>query len=114
MIYDMSQQPLWRPEDTLATRLYVMRKQMGLSQREAALKTGVPFGTWQGMEEGRGTRHIAVHVQKICAQLGVDREWLMWGGPLDGGDGTSVRSSCFTALTDGMSQGSDAEALVAA
>ena len=68
-----------RPKDTLALRLIGLRHELGMSQREASIRTGVPFGTWQGMESGRSTRDLAKHIQAISTELGYDRDWLMWG-----------------------------------
>lgn len=72
----------WRPQDTLATRLLVMRHQLRLSQREAALRAGLTFGEWQSMENGAAARGIDQKVVRIAAAFDVDRDWLMWGGPL--------------------------------
>ncbi len=69
-----------RPADTLATRLILLRHDAGrMSQRAAAERSGVPFGTWQGMELGRDTRGLADHIDRIADAFGYDREWLMWG-----------------------------------
>jgi len=68
--------------DTLAARLILLRHEMGWSQREAAEATGVPYGTWQGMESGRETRGLDRHIVAIAANSGYDRDWLIWGGPL--------------------------------
>lgn len=82
------------PADTLALRLVAMRHELGYSQRKASEESGVPFGTWQGMEAGRKTRGLDEHIQKIATTLGYDRDWLMWGrtpepnGP-DGGGPTA-------------------------
>lgn len=76
------------PVDTLAIRLIQVRHEMKVSQREAADQTGVPYGTWQGMESGRATRDLGEHIAKICDTYGYDRAWLMWGtqpGPQPGG-----------------------------
>ena len=74
--------------DTLAARLILLRREMGWrSQRDAAEATGVPFGTWQGMESGRSTRGLDRHIVKIAEVSGYDRDWLMWGGPLTSGPG---------------------------
>lgn len=79
----------WRPDDSLANRLILLRAERKLSQRMAAQTCDITFGEWQGMEAGRGTRQVDVKVKKIALALGVDRDWLMWGGPLanDGGTG---------------------------
>lgn len=84
-VTDMSTQtehPAWRPTDSLAHRLVLLRHELGLSQREAAIRTGVSFGVWQGMESGRATRGVDRAVAAIADTLDVDRNWLMWGGPL--------------------------------
>ncbi len=78
----MSTQEGKRPADTLGARLELLRRELGWSQRKAAEVTGVPFGTWQGMETGRRTMMLDQHVAKIVATTGYDRDWLMWGGPL--------------------------------
>lgn len=46
---------------------------------------GITFGEWQGMESGRATRRLDMKVRQIATALayGVDRDWLMWGGPLN-------------------------------
>ena len=73
-----------RPKaDTLSARLVLMREELGWSQRKAAEMTGVKFGTWQGMEKGRRTMQLNKHIDKIADATGYDRDWLMWGGPLD-------------------------------
>lgn len=72
----------WVPNDTLANRLVLVRRSLGLNQRQAADRCGLTFGAWQGMEDGRQVRSLDVKVAKISAALGVDRDWLLWGGPL--------------------------------
>jgi transcriptional regulator with XRE-family HTH domain len=77
----MTTQPAhgWVPEDNLATRLVLVRRQLGLTQRQAAERTGLTFGEWQSMEDGRQARGIDQKVARISLALGVDRDWLMWG-----------------------------------
>jgi hypothetical protein len=75
------------PLDTLASRLVLLRHELGWSQRKATHETGVPYGTWQGMESGRETRSLDRHVAAIVKASGYDRDWLMWGGPLTSGPG---------------------------
>ena len=74
-----------RPADTLATRLIILRHELGWTQRDATHETGVPYGVWQGMESGRETRGLNRHIVAIAAASGYDRDWLMWGGPLTSG-----------------------------
>lgn len=72
----------WIPEDTLAARLVLVRRHLGLTQRQAAETSGLTFGEWQSMEDGRQPRGLDVKVARISLALGVARDWLMWGGPL--------------------------------
>lgn len=90
----MSTQPTekWIPADTLAVRVLLVRTALGLSQREAAARSGITFGSWQSMEDGRSPRDLQAKVARISVAFGADRDWLMWGGPLaqpsdDGGPG---------------------------
>lgn len=75
----------WVPEDTLANRLVLVRRSLGMTQRAAAEKCGLTFGEWQSLEEGRQARGLDVKVARISRALGVNRDWLIWGGPLGGG-----------------------------
>ncbi len=60
-----------------------MRRELGLSQREAAEQSGISFGQWQGLEDDeRQSRGLDVKVRRIVLAFKVDRDWLMWGGPL--------------------------------
>ncbi|WP_100502337.1 helix-turn-helix domain-containing protein, partial [Mycobacteroides abscessus] len=70
------------PTDSLSNRLVLVRQERKLSQRAAAELSGLTFAEWQGMELGRAARRIDVKVRQIAEALGVDRDWLMWGGQL--------------------------------
>jgi transcriptional regulator with XRE-family HTH domain len=72
----------WVPEDSLAHRLLLVRRQLGLTQRVAATLSGLTFGEWQSLEDGRAARDIARKITAISERLNVSRDWLMWGGPL--------------------------------
>lgn len=72
----------WRPRDTLAARLFLARREAGLSQREAAVRCGITYGEWQSMENGADARGLDRKLRAIADGLGVDRDWLVWGGPL--------------------------------
>jgi transcriptional regulator with XRE-family HTH domain len=109
----MIEQPTekWIPRDTLATRILLVRTSLGLSQREASAQTGIPYGSWQSMEDGRSPRDLAAKVAAISLALGVDRDWLMWGGPLandsgptpgerEAGGGAGIRR--FVAPAEGL------------
>lgn len=76
----------WVPTDSLANRLVLVRTERKLSQRAAADLCGLTFGEWQGIEMGRAARSVDRKVAKIAATLGVDRDWLMWGGALEGAE----------------------------
>lgn len=72
----------WRP-DSLPNRLRLFRGQLGVSQREAAMRIGITPRIWQNMEDGRAVRSLHKHIAAIADAYGVDRDWLMWGGPLN-------------------------------
>jgi transcriptional regulator with XRE-family HTH domain len=89
----------WVPSDTFATRLVLVRRELGVSVKEAAAQAGLHYATWSTWENGRKPADMAAVVRAISDGLGVDRDWLMWGhtnnapqpeGP-EGVDGSSVR-----------------------
>jgi transcriptional regulator with XRE-family HTH domain len=72
------------PADTFAARLTLARLHAGhrLSIREAADRCGLNYGTWTGWERGLEPRGLLKVADRISAVLGVDRDWLLFGGPL--------------------------------
>ena len=74
----------WRPHDTLANRLRLVRAEKKMSQREAAMASGISARVWQNAEDGRDVRDLLAFIAKVSEHLDVDRDWLTWGGPLDG------------------------------
>jgi transcriptional regulator with XRE-family HTH domain len=85
----------WVPSDTFANRLVLVRRELGLSVKEAAVRAGIHYATWSTWENGRKPADMVAVVDAISAQLGVDRTWLMWGGrseaPHPGGPGEGLR-----------------------
>ena len=73
----------WKPADTLANRLRLVRATMGITQRDLADMTGVSIGKIQGIEDGRSPRNESVTLKQISMALGLDRDWLVDGGPLN-------------------------------
>ena len=74
----------WVPTDTFGMRLVMVRAQKGLSQEEAAARCGLKASTWATWEKPNGAkpRGLEEVIRKISSGLGVDRGWLMFGGPL--------------------------------
>ncbi len=72
----------WRPEDTFAARLMLVRKHLELSQEAIAERCGLDGASWGYWERGGSPQKKDSTVFKIANALGVDRDWLMWGGPL--------------------------------
>lgn len=72
----------WRPMDTFGTRLLLIRKELGLSQEQAAARCGLDDGSWSNWENGTSPRNLPVVVHHIVSALNVDRDWLIWGGGL--------------------------------
>lgn len=75
----------WVPRGDFAARLVLTRREAGLTVREAADKCGVHYATWSTWERGRLPSDMAGVVRRVSDSLGVDKNWLMWGGGF--GDG---------------------------
>lgn len=89
------------PEDSFALRLVIVRRALGLSQEEAALRCALDDGSWSNWENGTKPRGMDKVVETISSKLGVDRDWLMWGGPLR----TGSFSPELVALSEATGQG---------
>lgn len=76
----------WIPANTFATRLLLVRRELGLNVKEASAKCGLHYATWSTWENGRKPADMATVVRRISDHLGVDREWLMWGQTDPGSD----------------------------
>lgn len=76
------QSQAWKPRDTLANRLRLLRAELNLSQREFGEQCDIPPHQIQSIEDGKSPRSLDIKVKKIAMAFGVDRDWLMWGGEL--------------------------------
>lgn len=72
----------WIPPDTFGTRLLLARKGRGFTVEQAARACGIAQPTWTTWENGARPRDLVQAIAKISVALDVDRDWLMWGGPL--------------------------------
>lgn len=89
----------WIPADTFGTRLLIARKQKGLTVERVAKLCGVAHPTWTTWENGAHPRDLVGAVSRIASALEVDRDWLMWGGPLTPGGSVNGRErSPFATL----------------
>ncbi|SRR6266540_416472 len=80
------------PADTFAARLLLARHHAGrLSQREAAERCGLNYASWSNWEEGKRPRDLLDIVGRVSAELGIDFNWLLLGGPLLPAKGRPVR-----------------------
>lgn len=70
------------PADTFANRLVLARRLESLTIREAAAKCGLHYATWSTWEGGRRPVDVLDAVQRISEALDIDRDWLLFGGPL--------------------------------
>lgn len=70
------------PVDTFAARVMLARAYVGLNIEDAAQKCGLNRQSWSNWEKGMRPRDFLDVVQAISEGLGIDRDWLMWGGPL--------------------------------
>lgn len=71
------------PADTLRARLKLARMHAGdLTIREAADRCGLIHASWANWEKGMEPRGLVDIVDAISEGLGIDRDWLLFGGPL--------------------------------
>jgi transcriptional regulator with XRE-family HTH domain len=72
------------PADTFSHRLMLARSHAGrLTIQDAATKCGFSHQTWSNWEHGKEPRgNILDLVEAIAEGLGIDRDWLLYGGPL--------------------------------
>jgi transcriptional regulator with XRE-family HTH domain len=71
----------WVPTQTFGTRLLLVRRELGVTVKEAATKCGIHYATWSTWENGSKPSDMVRVVDDISTGLGVDRQWLMWGQP---------------------------------
>ena len=77
--------------DEFGARIALIRWQMRWNQKEAALATGLPPGSWREWEvTGRAPRNLVEVSRKISAATGIDDYWIMTGR--EGGPGPSGRT----------------------
>jgi transcriptional regulator with XRE-family HTH domain len=75
------------PSDTFDHRLMLARSHAGrLTIQEAAAKCGVTHQSWSNWERGRIPRDKVEVADAIAEGLGIDRDWLLHGGPLTSPD----------------------------
>jgi hypothetical protein len=91
------------PKDSFAARLAVVRVHAGgINMTQAAKRAGLDAESWRRYEQGRSPVNLPQVVHQIAEAFGVDREWLMWGGPLRPSDLTGgTRRVPTWALEDG-------------
>jgi transcriptional regulator with XRE-family HTH domain len=71
------------PQDSFEARLILVRLHAGnLTIEKAAARCGLLNQNWSNWERGIKPRDKEDTVRRISEGLGIDREWLMWGGPL--------------------------------
>lgn len=72
------------PVDSFDHRLMLARSHAGrLSIQEAAARCGFTHQSWSNWERGRVPRDKVEVAEAIAEGLGVDRDWLLHGGPLE-------------------------------
>lgn len=97
------------PEDSFALRLVIIRHAFELTQAEAALRCGLDDGSWSNWERGTKPRGMDRIVEKISDALRIDRDWLMWGGPLKTGSFASLLESLPMPTSQGSLLDDDLE-----
>lgn len=95
----------WIPSDNFGSRLFLVRRQKRMTVEQIAKLCGIAQPTWTTWENGARPRDMVATIGKIVAATGVDRDWLMWGGPLSdasssGGSGDLTGRSGWSAFYD--------------
>lgn len=70
------------PADQFRYRVLLARLDAGLTTHQAADLCGTNSASWSNWERGVKPRDLLDVVERISAGLGVDRDWLLFGGPL--------------------------------
>jgi transcriptional regulator with XRE-family HTH domain len=70
------------PPDQFRYRVLLARLHAGLTTREAADRCGTNSASWSNWERGTMPRDLLNTVNKISDGLGIDRDWLLFGGQL--------------------------------
>lgn len=73
----------WKPADTLAARVLLVRTSLEMNRKQFADLTGLTENQLQSIESGRSPHQLAAKITRMVLATGVDRDWLMWGGPLE-------------------------------
>jgi hypothetical protein len=80
------------PGDTFSVRLVIARHHAGrLSIEQAAKQCGLNPGNWAHWEDGRRPRDAFDVAHAVSEGLQIDRDWLMFGGPLLGARGRPAK-----------------------
>jgi hypothetical protein len=80
------------PADTFSARLVLARHHAGrLSIEQAAKRCGLRPGNWGHWEDGRLPRDKVDVASAVAEGLGIDRDWLLFGGPLLGARGKPAK-----------------------
>lgn len=68
--------------DSLGGRIIARRNDLGLSQLDLSRKSGVKQPTLSELEKGLSKSISGENLAKLCRELRLTPEYLMWGGPL--------------------------------
>lgn len=95
------------PSDTFAARLALVRHFAGrLSIEQAAAQAGINAEAWRRWEDGARPRDQIEASTAIAEAHGIDRNWLMFGGPLVPAQGKPTkRRKDVTAMYQHMAGG---------
>lgn len=70
----------WVPAGSFGVRLLLLRRHLGLTQRQIAARCDLDDGSWSNWEKGSNPRNMPEVVEKVAAATGVDRDWgYAWG-----------------------------------
>lgn len=69
--------------EKLGERIVSRREQMGLSQLDLSKRSGVKQSTLSELEKGASKSISGENLAKLCRELRLTPEYIMWGAPMD-------------------------------
>lgn len=91
----------WIPPETFGGRLLLIRSALRVTVEEAAARCNLKTATWSTWERGARPRDMVNAVDAISRNLGVNRDWLMWGRSRNGDRSTAyVQGDLFPQVSD--------------
>jgi transcriptional regulator with XRE-family HTH domain len=74
----------------MGARIVARRESMGLTQIDLAKRSGVKQPALSGLENGTSKSISGENLAKLCRELRLTPEFLLWGGPLNTDESVAI------------------------